>query len=263
MRVHRWAFPITCAAMSVGLWGGMGSDARAQGRQTGAGALPSLADQSLAGRDSFDAFCAPCHGRSGRGDGPVAPELRTRPQDLTTLARRSGGAFPFERVEAFVTGTGRSLAAHGPTEMPIWGSTFRAFETDTRVRERIRNLVRHLETLQQPSSAGNDPGAVLFRAHCASCHGMDGRGKGPVAAQFRHEPPDLTRFSFRNGGVFPGEKLARIIDGRDVASHGDRDMPVWGDIFRRTQPGDGPEAVADRIATILRYLEAIQQRAAE
>jgi hypothetical protein len=193
----------------------------------------------------------------------VATELRTRPQDLTTLARRNGGTFPFERVEAFVTGTGRSLAAHGPTEMPIWGSMFRAFETDPRVRERIRNLVRHVETLQQPSSAGNDPGAVLFRAHCASCHGVDGRGRGPVASQLRHEPPDLTRFSARNGGVFPSEKLARIIDGRDVASHGDRDMPVWGDVFRRTQAGDGPDGVADRIAMILRYLEAIQQRAAE
>jgi mono/diheme cytochrome c family protein len=252
---------VACAAALVSAAAGLAAAREAQARQTGQGPRPSLTEQSLSGRDSFEAYCASCHGRTGRGDGPVAPELRTPPQDLTVLARRNGGVFPAATVEAFITGSGRSLAAHGPTEMPIWGATFRAFETDARVTQRIRNLVTYVETLQQPSSASTDPGAVLFRSHCASCHGVDGRGKGPSASLFRHAPPDLTGYTARNGGVFPSEKLTRIIDGRDVTSHGDRDMPVWGDVFRRAGGGD-TEAVSSRIAAILRYLQAIQQRGA-
>ena len=96
---------------------------------------------SLAGRDSFQLYCAPCHGTDTRGNGPVAPALKTAPPDLTQLARRNGGAFPADRVRAFVTGIGRTLPTHGPAEMPVWGPTFRAFETDVRVQERIKNLV--------------------------------------------------------------------------------------------------------------------------
>jgi mono/diheme cytochrome c family protein len=243
--------------------GGSASHAGTQGRETGAAPRPSLPEASLGGRDSFESYCAPCHGRGGKGDGPVAAELRTRPPDLTLLAQRSGGAYPSARVEAFITGTGRLLAAHGTTEMPIWGSTFRAFEADARVRERIHNLVRHIETLQQPTSSPADPGAVLFRTHCASCHGADGRGGGPAAVAMRRMPPDLTGYAERNAGVFPSERLARIIDGRDVAAHGDREMPVWGDVFKRAGAGESPDAVAARIAAILRYVEAIQRRPAE
>ena len=113
---------------------------------------PQILAESLAGSDSFALYCAPCHGRTGHGDGPVAAALRAKPPNLTRLAQRSGGAFPTERVQAFVTGTGRSPAAHGTTEMPIWGPLFRAYESDVRVRERIANLVTHIESLQQGSS---------------------------------------------------------------------------------------------------------------
>lgn len=192
----------------------------------------------------------------------MAASLKTRPADLTGLARRNGGIFPAERVEAYVTGTGRSLAAHGTTEMPIWGSTFRAFETDARVKERIRNLVSYIQSLQPATSGSSDPGAVLFQTHCAACHGADGRGNGPMAGQLRRTPPDLTNYAARNGGVFPSEKLSRIVDGRDVMAHGDSDMPVWGTVFKRTGRGDDAD-VAARIAAIVRYVGAIQRRAAE
>src|SRR5687768_13957771 len=98
---------------------------------------PSVLIDSLAGRDSFALYCASCHGSSGRGDGPLTRELRTRPADLTTLARRKNGAFPREAVRAFITGTGRTVPAHGTIEMPIWGPLFRAFESDqARARDR-------------------------------------------------------------------------------------------------------------------------------
>lgn len=219
----------------------------------------SVLIESLAGRDSFGRYCAPCHGAGGRGDGPVASALRSRPADLTTLAQRNDGALPRERVRDFVTGTGRPLAAHGTTEMPVWGSMFRAFESDARARERIENLLTYIESIQLPSTGVNDAGSQLFRTYCASCHGASGRGNGPLADQLRRPPPDLTQFTRRNGGMFPNERVYRIIDGRDVSSHGDREMPVWGDIFK--VGSSGPEVRA-RIDAIVRYLAGIQERGA-
>jgi mono/diheme cytochrome c family protein len=233
---------------------------RAIGSPVFAQQTPPILIESLAGRDSFQQYCAPCHGTSGKGDGPVASALRTRPPDLTTLARQSGGAFPGERVRNFVMGTGRTPAAHGSTEMPIWGSMFRAFESDARVRERIGNLVAYVESLQVPTTGTDDAGSRLFRTYCASCHGTTGRGDGPMAMQLRRMPPDLTQFTRRNGGVFPSEQVYRIVDGRDVMSHGDREMPVWGDAFRMTTGGGGAAAVKARIDAIVRYLAGIQER---
>jgi mono/diheme cytochrome c family protein len=114
------------------------------------GAPRELLEGSLVGRENFEAYCASCHGRSGRGNGPVAAELVTPPADLTTLSRRNGGVFPREQLQAYVEGTGRPLAAHGPTAMPVWGPIFRIFDpVDARVRTRIANLVAYIETLQR------------------------------------------------------------------------------------------------------------------
>ena len=112
---------------------------------------PRVLTDSLAGRDSFELYCAPCHGTDARGNGPIAPVLKTAPPDLTQLARRNKGAFPADRVRRFVTGTGRSLPTHGPPAMPVWGPIFRASETDARVQERIKNLVAYLASQQLPS----------------------------------------------------------------------------------------------------------------
>ena len=221
---------------------------------------PAILAESLAGRDSFQLYCAPCHGVGGRGDGPVASALRARPADLTTLARQSGGAFPGDRVRDFITGTGRALPAHGTTEMPVWGQMFRAFESDARTRERIVNLVAYVESIQVPSTGPDDTGSRLFRTYCASCHGAAGRGDGPMAMQLRRMPPDLTQFTRRNGGVFPSELVYRIVDGREVMSHGDREMPVWGDAFRMATGGSAAGGVKARIDAIVRYLASIQER---
>jgi mono/diheme cytochrome c family protein len=123
---------------------------------------PRIVIDSLAGRDSFELYCAACHGGGGRGDGPVAAELRTRPSDLTQLGRRNNGAFPSEAVREFITGTARALPAHGTTEMPVWGPMFRAFESDARVHERIANLVTYIERLQQPQR-----GATISEVSCS------------------------------------------------------------------------------------------------
>ena len=106
-------------------------------------------------------------------------------------------------------------------------------------------------------------GAQLFRTHCASCHGEHAQGNGPMADQLRTPPPDLTTFTARNGGIFPGERVNRIIDGRGVASHGDREMPIWGDAFKSSRDGLTADGVKKRIEALVRYLESIQKRAAE
>ena len=149
-------------------------------------------------------------------------------------------------------------------QAPVLEDSFAGRDTpsDARVRHRIENLVSYIESIQAATTAAGDTGSRLFRTHCSSCHGASGRGNGPLAESLRHAPPDLTQFTARNGGVFPRERVYRIVDGRDVASHGDREMPVWGDVFVATR-GDGTAAsVTARIDAIVRYLEGIQQRGA-
>lgn len=220
--------------------------------------------ESLSGRDNYAMYCSSCHGAEARGDGPLAGALTTQPADLTVLARQNGGEFPRARVAAAIAGPEREkVRAHGSAVMPAWGEIFTALDTsDRRARQRLDNLVRYLESIQSSSAAANALGSRLFRTHCATCHGVDGRGAGPMANQLRRTPPDLTQFAARNGGVFPSERVHRIIDGRDVPSHGIGEMPVWGDVFRNTKEAATEALVKARIDAIVRYLEAIQARSA-
>lgn len=121
------------------------------GQTTGPKSRP-LVISSMYGRDLFNFYCTTCHGRDGRGGGPVAPALKVAPPDLTTIALRSGGMFPKARVEALVTGEGDPLVvAHGSREMPTWGPIFQALDPgeDTMTRIRIANIVDYLESLQR------------------------------------------------------------------------------------------------------------------
>jgi mono/diheme cytochrome c family protein len=249
-----WSAAVPAAALVV--------VAAAAAQQTGPPQPPPVIIESMAGVDSYELYCAACHGRGGQGDGPVAPALRTPPPDLTRLSQRGGGAFPAERVRDVITGAERQIEAHGTTEMPVWGTMFRAFESDARTRARIDSLVEYLESIQLPATGPQDPGRQLFLTYCASCHGADARGDGPMAVRLRQVPPDLTQFAARNAGVFPSVRVARIIDGRDVASHGTREMPVWGDAFRASAAGRSEASVKERVDAITRYLQAIQERLA-
>jgi cytochrome c553 len=110
---------------------------------------PSLLKPSLSGMENFAWYCAPCHGHDGKGRGPVAGALTTLPSDLTTLSARNKGVFPAARVRAFITSGDNAVPAHGSRTMPVWGPTFRAFDSsDTRVAVRIANLVTYLESIQ-------------------------------------------------------------------------------------------------------------------
>jgi mono/diheme cytochrome c family protein len=94
-------------------------------------------------------------------------------------------------------------------------------------------------------------GAQLFARFCASCHGAQGRGDGPVAPTLKVEVPDLTRLVKRQGDPFPVEQVRRIVDGREViAAHGARRMPVWGYEFA-TATASEPEAGAENAARVV------------
>lgn len=110
----------------------------------------------------------------------------------------------------------------------------------------------------------SDPGvgATSFRQYCSPCHGLDGRGNGPVAQALQTPPADLTRIAQRRGGQFPEADIAAYIDGRtDVRAHGSRAMPVWGQRFSDSFGGDtvAEEAARGNILVLLNYLKSIQQ----
>jgi len=106
-------------------------------------------------------------------------------------------------------------------------------------------------------------GRTTFRTYCASCHGEEADGRGPVAQYLSIVPADLTVIADRYG-EFPTERVREIIDGRqEVRTHGSREMPIWGDIFRTPLvPSGTPEDPEERSARIIdelvRYLRSIQ-----
>jgi mono/diheme cytochrome c family protein len=100
------------------------------------------------------------------------------------------------------------------------------------------------------------PGVRLYQVYCSSCHGLTGRGDGPVEPILRGGAPDLTRISERHGGKFPKEEIRRIIDGRTaVQAHGTRQMPVWGFEFNGKAGRTETDRTVDRLVG---YLETIQ-----
>jgi hypothetical protein len=104
---------------------------------------------SLEGSDLFHSYCASCHGTDGKGDGPAAKALVTKPADLTTIAKRNGGTFPAKRIEHTIAGD-EVITAHGSPEMPIWGPIFHQIEQDRDLGNiRLRNLAKYIESIQQ------------------------------------------------------------------------------------------------------------------
>lgn len=91
-------------------------------------------------------------------------------------------------------------------------------------------------------------GKRLFASYCASCHGVDARGAGPVASSLKNRPPDLTKIQAK-AGKFPAEEIHKKISGEgDLPVHGKKEMPVWGMIFNRSD-----------INSLVKFLESIQK----
>ncbi len=114
----------------------------------------------------------------------------------------------------------------------------------------------------------DDPhlGIIEYEISCMPCHGIDGHGNGRLAHKLKTAPADLTQIAKSNGGKFPFAKVAEIIDGRAIVPvHGQREMPVWGDRYRRPiEPNEPPAEIERRaqaqITALARYIEAIQAK---
>jgi mono/diheme cytochrome c family protein len=104
------------------------------------------------GERMYQQFCADCHGADAKGHGPKAYSLKVRPPDLTTLASRHEGKFPYDYVSSMLL-FGPGVTAHGSSDMPTWGPIFMFLDkqNEKAVRQRIKNLCNYLVSVQQKS----------------------------------------------------------------------------------------------------------------
>ena len=116
-------------------------------------------------------------------------------------------------------------------------------------------------------AAAQDPdiGRAHYNTHCATCHGLEGRGDGPMSGVLLIPPSDLTSLTLRNEGEFPLERVVMRIDGRDpLVSHGSP-MPVYGDYFEgifdvpMKTPGGQPILTSQPVVDLVAYLREIQR----
>ena len=120
---------------------------------------------------------------------------------------------------------------------------------------------------QTSGAADPDPkqvevGKQNYLRYCGSCHGPNAKGDGVLSGTLKQKPADLTLIAQKNGGKFPTADIVSFIDGtKPVAAHGDREMPVWGEVMKEESPGalGQQAAVQAKITSIVNYLKSIQQ----
>ena len=110
-------------------------------------------------------------------------------------------------------------------------------------------------------------GEAEFKSHCAGCHGLDGKGNGPFVEFLTTQPRSLTILAKENQGVFPFQRVYRVIDGTQlIGAHGTKEMPIWGDRYATDiirQYGefdtDHPQTVRCRILELVFFLATMQE----
>ncbi|MGC9368300.1 MAG: c-type cytochrome [Paracoccaceae bacterium] len=123
-----------------------------------------------------------------------------------------------------------------------------------------------LAALSAAPAAAQDPrvGAEIYRTHCATCHGIEAQGDGPMAEILAVDTPGLTRLAAENDGEFPLLRVMRQVDGRDpMLAHGGV-MPLFGDYFEGNTlavqgPGGQPILTSQPIADLTAWLASIQE----
>ena len=103
-------------------------------------------------------------------------------------------------------------------------------------------------------------GKQMYAKYCAPCHGVDGKGQGPVAPALKTPPPDLTLLSRNNQGKYPDSHIVTVLQyGVEIPAHGSADMPVWGPILGKMNQTNLQDRML-RISNLSRYLEGIQAK---
>ena len=121
---------------------------------------------------------------------------------------------------------------------------------DTATKTEIRRVPA---TYTNPAS-----GKEMFKSYCASCHGEDAKGSGPAAPALKTPPADLTALAAKNGGKYPEEHVATVIQGDALMpAHGAKDMPVWGPVFLSLGQHSQAEAHL-RIRNLVKYVGTLQ-----
>lgn len=114
-------------------------------------------------------------------------------------------------------------------------------------------------TLKAGKTPANN-GKQMYISYCAPCHGVDGKGQGPVASALVEKPTDLTVLSKNNNGKFPENHVVTVINfGQKVSAHGVKDMPVWGTVLGSLdQKGTSSEMQVLRVENLEKYVKSIQ-----
>ena len=111
------------------------------------------------GKQEYETYCAVCHGKAGKGDGPFSGLVNKKVPDLTGLAKANGGVFPFDRAYEIISGQ-QGVAGHGTREMPIWGDHYsekaprelgpyyQGADVASYVRGKILALIGYISTMQ-------------------------------------------------------------------------------------------------------------------
>jgi mono/diheme cytochrome c family protein len=100
-------------------------------------------------------------------------------------------------------------------------------------------------------------GAQLYKNYCAACHGIEGKGDGPVVNFLKVPPADLSTLAQRNDGKYPADRVAATLDsGTSRGAHGTSDMPIWGPVFR----SKGKGVAQTRIQKLNAFIESLQQK---
>lgn len=103
-------------------------------------------------KEMFQRYCATCHGPGGTGDGVMSGFLKKQPADLTQLAKKNGGEFPFHRTMQFIDGT-QDVRAHGDPDMPVWGEVFKhdtagSPSQQAEIRTKILLITQYVRSIQ-------------------------------------------------------------------------------------------------------------------
>jgi mono/diheme cytochrome c family protein len=100
----------------------------------------------------------------------------------------------------------------------------------------------------------------MFKSYCAVCHGTDAKGGGPAASALKTPPADLTLLARKDGGKYPAAHVAAVLRGQtDITSHGNKEMPVWGELFSSISQGHDSQ-VQQRVSNLVDYVESLQAK---